>query len=853
MVNSVKNYNEQPLSTEAEWESTIIDNSPYVRDLFNKIKEVVSCSVDPIGLTIALTGALGSGKSSIVKQTLRKLKKEEYSCLELSENNSEENLGNDSEQQLVDAEVADSSSHNEGSPVARKIELNISEFRCLWFQNDEALLLGFIEHLSAQISSIDKEAATELLKRALPKLISGGLRAFQIVSPFIGIPFLDKAVETGIKLSEDIADSKKEANESSESIENLLSSLHEALEQKNAKESKKRILIVLDDLDRLDSNEVLAMFRLIKTFGNLPNIIFLLVYDNDIISAIVDKHFPESKGKYLDKFIQLRVNMLPARSQIIVDQLKDSVLNSCDVTECPYMAKKLSNDVYFCSEQYISDLENMKQDKSNASEMTKDEGYVAKLNKGSFNVDSLIAYNLCNARDVSLIKNAVATSWEFCQHQISLSDIIVIEILKQYHNEELTKIYRDIDLYNFSDGLYDQYDQEVNRTPFICDWKYQITPFSQSLSNPSLLTLYFFGGDYIEGVLKKGLPDFFSMLNELNCELSSDKFDELLEALIKNIVITEIRYNEDTTELRYDGSESHLFRCLECVVTYFMIGRIDDPIVNWFIKQFYQVTASKHFKELVERSINKENDKLFSICVADIISKWFVRAIIDNEVYKTNRFFQNSSLLEQLASIKEKNILFFFFLATSYRELANIRHSSNAIRSYTIFYDLLLEQIVSGELLNSKYGLSLLVEFQDFLSKIQNTKSELYEPLKQSFIKIKSALNEQFSENQVGEPFILDLISELKEGGKFDNEIYVDKEDPNNEKRSFVREFQEKFLGFYKIDINYVLKCVSTYVNQLNNNPNVLNSVKEKAQKALRAIECAKDNNVDGIYYEVNK
>lgn len=164
-----------------------------------------------------------------------------------------------------------------------------------------------------------------------------------------------------------------------------------------------------------------------------------------------------------------------------------------------------------------------------------------------------------------------------------------------------------------------------------------------------------------------------------------------------------------------------------------------------------------------------------------------------------------------------------------------------------------MEQIVSGELLNSKYGLSLLVEFQDFLSKIQNTKSELYEPLKQSFIKIKSALNEQFSENQVGEPFILDLISELKEGGKFDNEIYVDKEDPNNEKRSFVREFQEKFLGFYKIDINYVLKCVSTYVNQLNNNPNVLNSVKEKAQKALRAIECAKDNNVDGIYYEVNK
>ena len=640
MVNSVKNYNEQPLSTQEEWNSSLINNSPYARDLLNKIEEVVSCNADPIGVTIALTGALGSGKSSIVKQTRSSLK-DEYNCLELSENNSEENSGNDSAQQLVDAEVADSSSHNEGSSAAKKIELKVSEFRCLWFQNDEALMLGFIEHLSAQISLINKDAGKKFLKIASIILCLGGI-GVKTYLDFHGIPLLSTIVDAFIKTFKIIAAILKKDNENSKSIEELLSSLHETLEQKDAKESKKRILIVLDDLDRLDSTEVLAMFRIIKTFGNLPNIMFLLVYDNDIVSAIVEKHFPESKGKYLDKFIQLRVNVLPARKQSIVDQLKDSILKSCDIKECPYMTTKLSSTGYFCSEQFINDLNKSKQEESGMLE----------LKIENFHVDSLIAQNLNTARDVSLIKNAVATSWEFCHHQISLSDILVIEIIKQYHNDDLYRIYTNTDFYNYYGRIHDKADNEVNTTPFVCDWKYQITPISQSLSNPSLLSLYFFGGDYIESILKSSLPDFFSRLAEVNYELISVKLDELLKALINNMITTEVN-STNITSLP-SSSEKRLFRYLDFVFTYFMIGRVAPGIANELINQFYLTIASKHFNELVGIAVNKEKEQNFCISVAQIISKWFARSIIDNEYYSTNRFFNNSSLLEQLASIKEK-------------------------------------------------------------------------------------------------------------------------------------------------------------------------------------------------------
>ena len=868
MVNSVKNYNEQPLSTKAEWDSSFIKNSPYVHDLLNKIEEVVSCNADPIGVTIALTGALGSGKSSIVKQTLSSLKAE-YSYFELSENNSEENLGNDSAQKLVDAEVTDSSSHNKGSLAARKIELKVSEFRCLWFHNDETLMLGFVEHLSAQISSIEKDAGKKFLKIASSILRLGGI-GVQTYLAFNGISLPSSIVDEVIKLVEKSADKQKNPPESSESIEELLSSLHKELEQKDAKESKKRILIVLDDLDRLDSTEVLAMFRLIKTFGNLPNIMFLLVYDNDIVSAIVDKHFPESKGKYLDKFIQLRVNMLPARKQSIVDQLKDSILKSCDIKECPYMADKLSSAGYFCSEQFKNDLSNNEFEIKLISREPPDviDSFVEQKVK-NFNIDSLIAYNISNLREMCLIKNAVATSWEHFKHQISLSDILAIEIFKQYNSGLLYEIYSKIDLYNFHDGIYsinyeyyDDIDSDIyghrkydNIIPFICDWEYQITPISQSLSNPSLLSLYFFGGDYIESILKSRLPDFFSMLAEVNYELISVKLDELLKALINNMVVTEVN-STNITSLP-SSSEKRLFRYLDFVFTYFMIGRVAPGIANELINQFYLTIASKHFNELVASAINKTNDQDVILNVELTISKWFARSIIDNEYYNTNRFFHNSSLLEQLANIKEKNIAFFLYLANFYRELAKIHnswHLDNAIKCYTIFYDTLQEQIVSGELFNLKNACSLLVKVKDFIRQIQNTDSELYAHLKQKFIKIKSALSEKFANKLIGDSFVLDLISELKSGHIFYVSLPTSNTSTGIPKGQLQRNMgiglKEYFVDFYGIDINDIFELVSDFTNKLNIDPNALKSVKEKAQNALEVIDLAKTNKIYEKYIE---
>jgi predicted KAP-like P-loop ATPase len=67
---------------------------------------------------------------------------------------------------------------------------------------------------------------------------------------------------------------------------------------------KKRFLIVIDDIDRLSPDEALLIFRLVKSVGRLPNVIYLLVFDRELAEAIVSERFPSEGPHYLEKIIQ---------------------------------------------------------------------------------------------------------------------------------------------------------------------------------------------------------------------------------------------------------------------------------------------------------------------------------------------------------------------------------------------------------------------------------------------------------------------------------------------------------------------------------------------------------------------
>jgi predicted KAP-like P-loop ATPase len=75
------------------------------------------------------------------------------------------------------------------------------------------------------------------------------------------------------------------------------------------------VLMVIDDLDRLSAEELLQVFKLVRLVGRLPNVYYLLSYDEqtvvdllgktDLVSAKDDRRALD----YLEKIVQIRLDM----------------------------------------------------------------------------------------------------------------------------------------------------------------------------------------------------------------------------------------------------------------------------------------------------------------------------------------------------------------------------------------------------------------------------------------------------------------------------------------------------------------------------------------------------------------
>lgn len=72
-----------------------------------------------------------------------------------------------------------------------------------------------------------------------------------------------------------------------------------------------RFIITIDDVDRLEPSEILEIIRLVRSVVDLPNIIYLLCYDSEILAHSIKKAAGVEDGRsYLEKIIQLSV-MVP--------------------------------------------------------------------------------------------------------------------------------------------------------------------------------------------------------------------------------------------------------------------------------------------------------------------------------------------------------------------------------------------------------------------------------------------------------------------------------------------------------------------------------------------------------------
>lgn len=68
-------------------------------------------------------------------------------------------------------------------------------------------------------------------------------------------------------------------------------------------------VVFIDDLDRLPADELQEMFRVIKSVANFPNVVYVLAYDREVVSAALDKFHPGRGELFLEKIVQMPLTM----------------------------------------------------------------------------------------------------------------------------------------------------------------------------------------------------------------------------------------------------------------------------------------------------------------------------------------------------------------------------------------------------------------------------------------------------------------------------------------------------------------------------------------------------------------
>lgn len=203
----------------------------------------------PVGTTIAVTGPWGSGKSSAVN--------------------------------LIRAELLD-----------RKDDtLSVFDFKCWWYRGEEAIALAFLQELNAAL----KSSLGDKVKGLVPEMGRHVLQAGPVLGSAVA---LATTGGWGALVTGSAAFAKRFFPEKP-SLEKTFRKLSKTLAAQN-----KRVLIIIDDIDRLAPDEALGVFRLVKSIGRLPNVMYLLVFDRALAEAAVTERFPSEGPHFLEKIIQ---------------------------------------------------------------------------------------------------------------------------------------------------------------------------------------------------------------------------------------------------------------------------------------------------------------------------------------------------------------------------------------------------------------------------------------------------------------------------------------------------------------------------------------------------------------------
>lgn len=81
----------------------------------------------------------------------------------------------------------------------------------------------------------------------------------------------------------------------------------------------KRIVVMMDDIDRLDTEEVRAVFKLVKLSADFPNTAYILAFDEERVARALAQSYGdiEAGHDFIEKIVQVPLNLPPADAEAL--------------------------------------------------------------------------------------------------------------------------------------------------------------------------------------------------------------------------------------------------------------------------------------------------------------------------------------------------------------------------------------------------------------------------------------------------------------------------------------------------------------------------------------------------------
>lgn len=383
------------------WREDLLDRQCFSQEFGKALYEYNGAD----GLVVGLYGKWGSGKTSVLSMAKEKIEN-------LIENNEDEVISNSHDRNSISKSFKEflsklsRSGHKYDENYNAKhcgivnYKTKIMEFSPWNYSDKNNLISLFFQNLKYELCGEDSSSINNDIVRALNRYIDA-IGALEIV-PTVG-PVLAPVLKTIVKVKTSELLQSPDLNKAKCELSDQL------------KEYDGKIIVFIDDIDRLTAPQIRDIFQLVKQVGDLPNIIYVLAMDREIVCNALSKFHNIDGNEYLEKIVQVAFE---------IPELNKSKL-------CAIFHEKLSNVVDALPDHVIID-----------------ENYLEKV------FEDCVSPYITNLRDVIRLINTFQFRYGVLYRHVSFEDMLCITTLEVF-NPQLYKwicnnkgaIYaRDIDL-----------------------------------------------------------------------------------------------------------------------------------------------------------------------------------------------------------------------------------------------------------------------------------------------------------------------------------------------------------------------------------------------------------------------